>query len=411
MPGTGYLSTGVAPTYQIPFSALAATTAMDLASIFLPDAFSTDRKVIRLRRVVISNPGAQTSADLVNLQIGFANPQLGTGGSNITALRSTDRLGTDLDLVADLGATARTGDATTTAPGFTQLGVVPVWVPAAVGPATSPPFDLGGPLNMWKCPTIPEGKALVLRHPGSTGASAMSGYLEITCEIEGRYQPYAPLIPDALFPSVAHAWWDGGALNDTKGNAWTMNGTVPQVARAGDIPAGAGPFSDANYYSLGTGNDVLDFAGDWSACFVFRPSSISAVNPGILFRNGAAATQGYSVQYNVSPTPTLVGFNFRTGANDIAQTANLVSTDVINVACAGISGSTLMAKLNFGANATAAVGGRVAGTANIARLGDVAGGAFVSGTIYEAWLSTTAPSDALFTRLMTIVRNKLNLAW
>lgn len=404
--GSGFLTTGVAPTYQIPFSSLAATTAMDLASIFLPDAFSTDRKVIRVRRVVISNPGAQTSAGLVNLQLGYANPRLGTGGTNITALPSTDRRGADPDLVVDSGATAHAGDATTTAPSFVQLGVIPVWVPGAVGSASPPPFDFGGPLNAWKCPTIPEGKALVLRHPGSTGASAMSGYIEITCEVESRLLPFGPLIPDALFPSVAHVWWNEGALSDTKGNAWTQNGTVPQVPRSGTIPAGAGPFNDVNYYSLGSGSDALDFAGDYSACFVFIPSASATSR--ILLRNGASAVAGYSLQLISSGAFQLL--NFRAGANDAASTANASVASGVNVGCGGISGSTMMAKLNFGAVATSATGGRVAGTAQVAQLGDVTGAGF-DGVILEAWFSSTAPTDALFTRLMTTVRNALNLSW
>src|SRR5574340_1492774 len=77
-----------------------------------------------------------------------------------------------------------------------------------------------------------------------------------------------PLIPDDA-GTVSHVVFNGSSLVDRFGNSWTQNGTVPQVARSGRTPAGAGPFSDANYYSLGTGSDVLDFAGDFSACIVF----------------------------------------------------------------------------------------------------------------------------------------------
>src|SRR5512137_672945 len=64
-----------------------------------------------------------------------------------------------------------------------------------------------------------------------------------------------PLIADDP-GTVAHVYWNGSALVDIMGNAWTQNGTVPQVA-ANASPfspgnAGAGPYTSANYYQLGT---------------------------------------------------------------------------------------------------------------------------------------------------------------
>ena len=94
---------------------------------------------------------------------------------------------------------------------------------------------------------------------------------------------------------MAHVYFNGSQLVDKYGNAWTQNGTVPQVARRGRIPAGAGAFSDANYYSLGTGNDVLDFAGDFSACIVFTATDVAAPVK-VLFSNGASSVAGYYLQ-------------------------------------------------------------------------------------------------------------------
>ena len=75
--------------------------------------------------------------------------------------------------------------------------------------------------------------------------------------------------------TVAHLYWRNGGLFDSKSNSWSMNGTVPQVASSGKVPPGAGPFSDANFYSLGAGNDVLDFASDFYGVIVWQPASIS----------------------------------------------------------------------------------------------------------------------------------------
>jgi hypothetical protein len=64
-------------------------------------------------------------------------------------------------------------------------------------------------------------------------------------------------------------------LSDAIGNSWTQVGTVPQVPTFGNRPPGAGPMSTSNYYRLGTGADVLDFAGDFTAVMVFDLASRS----------------------------------------------------------------------------------------------------------------------------------------
>ena len=54
---------------------------------------------------------------------------------------------------------------------------------------------------------------------GSTAKTLMSLDLSTT----------GALIPDDA-NTVAHVYWNGTALVDSKGNSWTMTGTVPQVA-------------------------------------------------------------------------------------------------------------------------------------------------------------------------------------
>lgn len=182
MAGSGYLTDGVAPTYQIPFTSLAPTAAMDLVSVLFPATASVAQwSIIRLRRVVISNPGAQTGAALVTLQVGYAGNALGSGGTNVANVRPLDQRGGDPDLVATATAVVHTGDSTGAA-GFVQVGSIPIWVPAAVAVAAPAIHDFGGPPLMTKAVTVPPTVALVLRHPGVAGASALSGYVVITAE-------------------------------------------------------------------------------------------------------------------------------------------------------------------------------------------------------------------------------------
>jgi hypothetical protein len=174
---------------------------------------------------------------------------------------------------------------------------------------------------------------------------------------------------------------------DTKGNAWTQNGTVPQAAPVGAVPPGAGPFSDANYYSLGTGNDVLDFAGDFTITIVFRSGSTTSGNQ---IANGAAyGGVGYAM---------LEGGGHITGW--YVNTQLLPNTGVaktpgnIYVSSFGISGTAFRGLENLGTarSGTATVSPATAATAKIGRY-ESAGAAF-DGTILEVRFSTTAATDA-----------------
>ena len=88
--------------------------------------------------------------------------------------------------------------------------------------------------------------------------------------------------------TVAHVYWNGSALVDTKNNAWGTTGSPPMVA-ANALPtltAAGGVTLDGNnnLVTLGTGNDVLDFSGDWWACFAFVPTAASSLR--MLANNG-----------------------------------------------------------------------------------------------------------------------------
>src|SRR5574341_273032 len=206
-----------------------------------------------------------------------------------------------------------------------------------------------------------------------------------------------PIIPEDA-NTVAHVWWkDGTGLVDAKGNSWTMNGTVPQIARTIGAPSGAGPFSDANYYALGSGNDVLDFAGDFSCCFVITRTVIDATRR-IIASDGLDSTSGWYIDTYATSGVVSIVFGAPATRTIIGPTANALGTNAPNVICAGRAATTGYVKLNLGTLVTAAAGTITPATTVIANLGRYGGGALpdTDGAIMEAWLSTTTPSDALF---------------
>lgn len=207
--------------------------------------------------------------------------------------------------------------------------------------------------------------------------------------------------------TVSHVYWRGGAIVDALGNSWTMNGTVPQVSASGSVPPGAGPYSDANYYSLGSGSDVLDFAGDFTICLAFRPDTASAND--VFVSNGTAAIAGWSVQSNASSQARVN--NYRSGATDSSATSNTIQASTPNVLCAGRSGSNLLVKLNSGSTATAACGTITTGSAYAAQIGRYNGGGSLNpdGSILEVLLTSSTPSDAVFSAFISAAFAKMGL--
>jgi hypothetical protein len=198
--------------------------------------------------------------------------------------------------------------------------------------------------------------------------------------------------------TVAHVYWDGSALVDTKGNSWTQNGTVPQVTANPFTTTryGAGPFSDSNYYSLGTGTDVLDFAGDFTACVV----GIASINQ-ISLSNTALGASGYYLG-SVGVGGDILFRTYDAGGNTSVQSP--AATYVVgspNVVCFGISGTTQYIKSNLNATVSAAGARKTPDTGTPFMIGRVSGGtayAYV-GTIYELYATATPWSEANVTAI------------
>ena len=203
--------------------------------------------------------------------------------------------------------------------------------------------------------------------------------------------------------TVAHVYFDGAQLRDAKGNAWAMTGAVPQVVTAPPLPAGAGPFTAAAHYSLGSGPDALDFTGDWSACFVFKPASGATQ---MLVYNADGVATGFQIYIS--------GDNFWVQTEDGSghqMGGGVITLNEVNVACVGRSGAMLLAKLNAIPTNTAPGGTQTAAANVTATLGSVST-LPVQGVIYEAWFSTTPASDALFTSAVQAVKARLGItAW
>ena len=199
---------------------------------------------------------------------------------------------------------------------------------------------------------------------------------------------------------VAHVYWRNGALVDAMGNSWTMNGTVPQVAGRGHIPPGAGPFSNVNNYSLGAGADALDFAA----------GPFSVVGIGIVTGESTVLAPFLSTTDNVSTgyrlglrTGTRVG---RFSAFTDVNTANAFALNTPIVMCGGFNGGTSYAKLNLGTLASGATT-YTQDAATPSRIGNGVGGWVFDGTILEIYVTTSAPSDALFAPLVARAFNRM----
>ena len=189
---------------------------------------------------------------------------------------------------------------------------------------------------------------------------------------------------------VAHVYWRNGALVDSKGNSWTMNGTVPQTGSAGSIPPGAGPFSDANYYSLGSGADVLDFSGDFTSTFVYF-TPIGSVD-GWMFSNGSAlGSPGWAFNWaNGSGTTTL--YISGTATPDASPS---YGDGALCVTVAGRSGTNSGCRTNAGTYRSVVVPTTFDSTSS-AKIGryNTAGIPF-GGVMLECYFTTTAISSSL----------------
>lgn len=158
-------------TYVISFGPIAATVATDLFAIEAGPFMVT-----RIRRVVIMNPGVQTTSAAVNMLL-LRTTTAGTGGVVTPAV--LDPADFPFTGIARVAPTAL-GTAGATLYNFDE--VVPATIAGAgVGFEV---WDFGGDSQLHKCPTIAPGitNGIAFRHPGAAGAAGLYGYVEFTEE-------------------------------------------------------------------------------------------------------------------------------------------------------------------------------------------------------------------------------------
>lgn len=208
--------------------------------------------------------------------------------------------------------------------------------------------------------------------------------------------------------TLSHVYWKNGALVDATGVAWTMTGTVPQVAAAGRVPAGAGGFSSANRYTTTATSDAYDMAGVFTVCIVYNPNGEAGSYTRIFSSiNSTTDTQGWFIRHNASAA----SLYWAQGAAVVGAPGTEVANG-INVLCVGYNGTQILAQLNLGSLGTAPAAAGTAATGTATCLGgNVGWGSYTASTIYEVWATTTTPTGALFTSVANAVKARGITSW
>ena len=251
-------------------------------------------------------------------------------------------------------------------------------------------------------------------YAGTTTRTNSGGYSSVTvyASTPGPAVWYNPLTTGLSKTMVADpnttsdVTWNGTSIVDRKGYAWTQNGTVTETTGDGASPffpagfsqaplSGAG-FSDANYYSGTAGTNPYRVQGGvFSVCVVYLPGSASTE---MVLASDSDASHGWFLEQTAAGKG-----NF--GLNGVAASVATGNTNLnlgVNILCAGRDSSgNIIAKLNLGAAVTGSGTTYTDPSSVASAIGRYSGGTGLawSGRIYEVWISTTAPSDALFTKI------------
>lgn len=218
--------------------------------------------------------------------------------------------------------------------------------------------------------------------------------------------PCKTLICNSDSPAYSHVWFDGSQLRDTKKFAWSMTGTVPQVARSGKTPPGAGPFSDTAYYSRASPNALNFASGDFTVIVVAWVPNPS--QNGVFIGNTAypSTANGWWTQNNGRRS------SITTGAGQYAMNSELAPLGEVSVFCSGRAGSNDVAQLNLGTFVSAART-YTPNTSDPTYLGRLiySGNAYAS-TIYEILVSSSTPTADVCTAAAQAVKARLGItAW
>jgi len=208
--------------------------------------------------------------------------------------------------------------------------------------------------------------------------------------------------------ATTHVTWDGSALADSGSTTWTMTGTVPMVAAASPFPAGAGPFSAANYYHSPSAVGSTDYAGDFSVCVVMSDwtSGVQIVGD---YESGATGA-GWVLRSGAANSVMLRTYGSGSVDTSVPASGEALASAPVHAICAGRTGSTQVLKADLGTYRTQSGAQTVAATNDIAYIGYA--GSPIVGTIYEVWAGPVTPSDAMFTEIEQAVKTRLSItAW
>ncbi|MBU1767915.1 MAG: hypothetical protein KJ648_07425 [Candidatus Omnitrophica bacterium] len=193
-----------------------------------------------------------------------------------------------------------------------------------------------------------------------------------------------------------------GCRTNTIGGTWSSGGTLvkskrPSVVlndnRAAD---GAGPFSNANYFTLGTGDDVLDFADDWHCALVI--SRKYAIDSGVPFCNYVYNNAGYYLQQSAAGS-AVVGF-FTNGDGARASITGAALTGDLDILNFGVSGTDQYLKTNGGTSASVGGAKKYPATGAKAAIGNIPGSGLPTDAVFYAlWCSTSPFTEASATRI------------
>jgi hypothetical protein len=209
--------------------------------------------------------------------------------------------------------------------------------------------------------------------------------------------------------TVAHVYWTGSAIADTKGNAWTMAGTVTQHPAVGPLGPGGGPYATVTRYDLATS---LPSSGDFSVCVLFY-APVANFATGMLVDQGTNQA-GYGGWELLTGTGGSFRFDTHSGTS-IRMSSTAVASGNVHVVCGGRTGTSQVIKSDLGTIVTTASAYNVTDT-HPARIGvdasDTWGAWSTSGGyIVEIWVSTTTPTDALFISQMNAVKAAGITSW
>lgn len=220
---------------------------------------------------------------------------------------------------------------------------------------------------------------------------------------------------DSLFPDDANTvlhlrgdaydgttWRAPQATLTTVGTVGYSDLFVPPVAGTRQTIGYGGPFSDANFFSFGIADDVMDFGDTYSVCALV---TITGPSSGVqaFLSNGALNVGGYYLVYDGAAGVFRISFG-QTGGTALASLSGIQRMELgPNAVCMGRNGDVIYAKTNLHPIRTSTPGGVFGpGTTTQLRIGRhaSAGASSPNVIVHAVWGAPVAPDDVLYSRII-----------